>query len=230
MNADSRIERWLESRWLIPVLGVLSSVLMVYSLYLVFLWVPNEKFMGPVQRIFYFHVGSAVAAYSAIALLLLGCLGYLATRHRVWDALAVAGGEVGFLFCTIVLFSGMIWGHAAWQTWFNWEPRLVSFLLLWLIFFGYNTLRVFGHPERVATHAAVLGIVGAVTVPLMVFSIRLLPQVHQLHPVVIEKQGLAPEMTYTLLWTLGSLFCVQLLFFAIRTRLELLSFQLEDVQ
>lgn len=211
----------------LPVLLLLSAGLLSYALYLVFIWVPNEKIMGPVQRIFYFHVGAAISGYCAIAILLLGSLGFFATGKREWDALAISGGEVGFNFCTIVLLSGMIWGHAAWQTWFNWEPRLVSFLILWLVFLGYNLLRIFGHPLKVASHAAVLGIVGAVTVPIMVYSIRLLPQVAQLHPVVIEKQGLAPEMAYTLVWTLIALVLFQLVLIVMRARLELISRQLE---
>jgi heme exporter protein C len=85
----------------------------------------------------------------------------------------------------------MIWGHSAWNTWFRWEePRLVTFLVLWMIFLSFTILRNFGDPTKTATHGAVLGILGAVSVPLVVFSIKFLPQSARLHPEVIEHGGL----------------------------------------
>jgi len=188
------------------VLHLTVTVLIFYALYLVFLVVPNERVMGPVQRIFYFHVGSAVSTYIACAAVLIGGLGYLATRRAEYDVLLEAGGELGFVFCLIVMASGMIWGHAAWNTWFNWEPRLVSFLILTLIFFSFNALRVFGDPKKIAQHCAVLGILGAVTVPLVVFSIQLLPQFAQLHPQVVGNRGLKdPSFETALFLTMGAL-------------------------
>lgn len=156
--------------------------LVIYCNYLVFMVVPNERTMGPVQRILYFHVGSAFACYCSAALVLSGGLWYLATREARADRLAEAAGEVGLVFCLMVLFSGMIWGHSSWNTWFRWEPRLVTFLLLWFVFLAFNLLRAFGDKARIATHSAVLGIVGAITVPLVVFSVYFLPNVPQLHP------------------------------------------------
>jgi heme exporter protein C len=93
--------------------------------------------------------------------------------------------------CTIVLATGMIWGHSAWNTWFRWEePRLVTFLVLWLIFLSFTVLRNFGEPTRVASHASVLGILGAASVPLVYVSIKFLPASARLHPEVIERGGL----------------------------------------
>ncbi len=168
----------------------LSFVLVVYATYLVFMVVPNERLMGPVQRIFYFHVASAIACYCAVATLLIASLWHLATRGPQADILAHAAAEVGFLFCSITLFSGMIWGHSAWNTWFNPEPRLISFLILWLIFLGLSMLRVFGDQSRVAQHCAVLAVLSAITVPIVIYSIKFFPHLTQLHPVVIEKRGL----------------------------------------
>lgn len=172
------------------LLVLVTFFLIEWVLYLVFMIIPNEATMGPVQRIFFFHVGSAIASYCSFGLVLIASLSFLGTRSAKMDALNEAAGEVGFLFCTITLLSGMIWGHAAWNTWFSWEPRLVTFLLLWIIFLAFNCLRAFGDPEKIAAHSAVLGIVGTLTVPIMVFSIKLLPEIAQLHPVVVEKGGL----------------------------------------
>jgi heme exporter protein C len=202
---------------------VLTAGLVFYALYFIFLVVPNEKVMGPVQRIFYFHVGSAIACYCACGLVLVGALGYLATRSRKVDALLEAAGEVGFVFCTIVLASGMIWGHSAWNTWFRWEPRLVSFLVLWFIFLSFNLVRFFGDRERVAAHSAVLGIVGALMVPVVVFSIKFLPNVPQLHPVIVENRGLKdPRFVAGMFIAMGALVLLQALLILIRTRIGLL--------
>lgn len=198
------------------------GLMMLWAHYLIFVYAPNEKIMGAVQRVFYFHVGSAIAAYVSIAVVFFGSLMYLAQRSLVADIVAEAAAEIGFLFCTLVLVSGMIWGHAAWGTWFNWEPRLITFLLLWLVFLSYVLLRVFGDPQAIKSHAAILGTVGAVLVPIMVFSIKILPQVKQLHPQVVDKQGLDPRMSFTLLVTLVACVLLQALLLYVRVKIGFL--------
>ena len=114
----------------------------------------------------------------------------------------------------------MIWGHSAWNTWFSWEPRLVTFLLLWLLLLAYNILRVFADDEKVATHAAVLGIISAVNVPIVIYSIRLLPNISQLHPIVVEKQGLKdPLFTYGMFYCMAAVVVLQFLLILIRWRI-----------
>ncbi|RIL11319.1 MAG: cytochrome C assembly protein [Proteobacteria bacterium] len=204
-------------------LVVVTFLALLWANYMVFMVVPNERVMGPIQRIFYFHVGSAFAAYFAIAAALIASLGYLATRSKKMDLLLEAAGEVGFVFCTIVLLSGMIWAKTAWNTYFNWEPRLVSFLLLWMIFLSFVILRHFGDPARVSQHSAILGIVGAVTVPIVVFSIDLLPQMAQLHPQVVSKQGLRDPSYYQALAIASfGLICLQFLLIWIRAQIGFL--------
>jgi heme exporter protein C len=153
--------------------------------------VPNEQVMGAVQRVFYFHVAGALACYAAFAVVLVSSLWYLASRSAKADLVSAASGEVGFIFCTIVLLTGMIWGHSAWNTWFRWEePRLVTFLVLWFIFLSFTVLRNFGDPTKTATHSSVLGLMGALSVPLVYVSIKFLPQSQRLHPEVLEHGGL----------------------------------------
>ncbi|MCO6429433.1 MAG: cytochrome c biogenesis protein CcsA [Deltaproteobacteria bacterium] len=210
-----------------PILLGISAVLIAYSIYLVFLVVPNEAIMGPVQRIFYFHVGSAIAAYCAIAVLLVCSLAYLARREEAFDAIAEAAAEVALLMCTIVLVSGMIWANSAWNTWFRWEPRLVTFLLLWLLLLAYWGLRQFGDPARVAAHCAVLGILGAINVPIVVYSIKLLPHMVQLHPEVVERQGLKDPLFKTaMFWSMGAMVAFQMFLTVFRTRIGLLEREL----
>jgi len=179
------------NKWLSFMLPAVATGLIVFANYYVFIVVPNEQVMGAVQRVFYYHVGSAMISYLFLGVLLFASSFYLATKKIEWDVLANASAEVAFLLCTIVLVSGMIWGHSAWNTWWRWEPRLVSFLVLWLILFSYYMLREFaaGHPmER--NFSAVLGIISAINVPIVIFSIKLLEHSEQLHPEVVASQGL----------------------------------------
>ena len=205
------------------ILLALSLVLIAIANYLIFMVVPNEQVMGAVQRIFYFHVASAFACYLSFGLVFIFSILYLAKKKRIFDSFNVAAAEVGFLFCTIVLISGMIWGKAAWGTWFRMEPRLVTFLFLWLIFLAFNILRAFGVSSFKANHSAILGIVGAVTVPIMVYSIKLLPAYKQLHPQVIEKAGLPAVMLNTMLFTSLAVIVFQFLLISIRFRIEIRS-------
>jgi heme exporter protein C len=184
---------------LMHLLLTLSALLLVgYAQYMVFMVVPNEQVMGPVQRVFYFHVASALACYAAFGAVFVASLLYLATREPKSDIFASAAGEVGFVLCTIVLVTGMIWGHSAWNTWFRWEePRLVTFLVLWLIFLSFTVLRNFGDPTKTAAHGSILGILGALSVPLVYVSVKFLPQSARLHPEVIEHGGLKSSSYWT---------------------------------
>lgn len=203
---------------------IVTALAMLYHNYLVFMFVPNQETMGAVQRIFYFHVGSAVAAYCSIAIVLVASLTYLSNRSETADAVAHAAGEVGFMLCTVVLASGMIWGRAAWNAWFVWqEPRLVTFLLVWLVFLAFNVLRVFGNQAKVAAHSAVLGIVGAITVPIMVYSIELLPESKQLHPQVVTRGELESSMKYALFVSMFVIVILQCILVWVRTRIELVN-------
>ena len=204
-------------------LALLNGLAIIACLYIVFMLVPNERLMGAVQRIFYFHVGSAIACYFAFGIVLICSLGYLATRKSSFDAFSHAACEVGFLFCSITLVTGMIWGHSAWNTWFRWEPRLVTFLLLWFIFFGINALRKFGDPSKIAAHVAVLSILGVANVPLVVYSVKFLPQSAQLHPVVVENGGLRDPMFKVGMFAgMCALIYLQFILVWLRARIELL--------
>jgi heme exporter protein C len=179
------------TRTLYTLALALTFGVVAFAQYLIFMVVPSERIMGAVQRVFYFHVASALACYAAFGVVFVASLLFLATRKRSADLLSIAAGEVGFVLCTIVLATGMIWGHSAWNTWFRWEePRLVTFLVLWLIFLSFTVLRNFGDTAKSATHGAILGIIGAASVPLVYLSIKLLPQSARLHPEVIEHGGL----------------------------------------
>lgn len=207
------------------ILGPVSLILIITALAFALVIAPEEKLMGAVQRIFYFHVGSAFACYIAFAGVFCSSLIYLWRKHPITDLLNETFAEVGFVFCSITLVTGMIWGDAAWNTPFRWEPRLVTFLFLWLIFLGFQILRRFGSEELKQNHSAILGILGSLMVPLVWYSIKLLPATAQLHPQVIDNQGLrSPLFIWAMLTAIVALLSFELFLIVLRLRIALAEF------
>jgi len=170
------------------ILPYATCVAMLAALFLVFMVVPTEREMGIVQRIFYFHVSSAWAAYLGFFIVAGASARYLWTGSRAADRLAEASAEVGVLFCTLVLITGPLWARAAWGVWFTWDPRLTMTVILWGIYASYILLRSFGgEDEAVRRWAAVLGIVGVLDIPIIMVSVRLLRGIHP--AVIVRNEG-----------------------------------------
>lgn len=152
----------------------LGFALMTVSLYLIFIYVPTEKEMGVIQRIFYIHVPLAWVAFLAFFVVFIGSILYLWKRDGKWDILARSSAEIGVIFTTLVLVTGPIWAKPVWGSWWTWDARLTSSLVLWLTYIGYLLVRSYaGEESRGARLAAVLGIVGFMDVPLVYLSIKL---------------------------------------------------------
>ena len=125
-------------------------------------------------RLMYIHVPSAVFAYVSFSVTGLGSIIYLWRRSRWWDHVAHASAEIGVVFCGITLLTGIIWGRPVWNTWWEWgDVRLVTTLLLFLIFVGYLAFRaVPNEPHRQARNASILAIVGALNIPVVNRSVE----------------------------------------------------------
>jgi heme exporter protein C len=155
-----------------------TLALMVWGYYQAVYVAPLDAMQGEVSRIFYYHVPSAMLSFLFFAVSLVGSIGYLAYKRKNadWaqaaDALAVAGAEVGVVYCTIVLLTGPLWGRRAWGIWWTWDARLTTTLVLWLIYVSYLLLRRFAAGPQMQTLAAVLGIFGALDVPIVYMSNR----------------------------------------------------------
>jgi len=200
-------------RWSV-VLGFLAAIALVWGFWMIFFYAPTEREMGIVQRIFYVHVPSALVAYLAFGLVALCSLGYLWLRDERLDAISVCAAELGVIFATIVLVTGPLWGKIAWGAWWVWDARTSFTLLLWFIYVGYFVLRgATEDPERGKRFAAVLGIVGAVDIPLIHMSVQWFRTQHP-KPVVLKPEGptAAPEMVQTLL---VNMLALTLLFFSL---------------
>jgi heme exporter protein C len=188
---------------IVQVLIALTAVLALITLYQIFVVAPVEKQMGIVQKIFYFHVPSAYAMYIGFGISAIASAVYLAKRDDRWDALAVAGAEVGSLFCVIVLVTGPLWGRKAWGTFWTWDPRLTTTLLAGMIYFAYVVLRSFGAAGEVEKRfAAGLAIFGLLDLPIIHFSVQ---RWRGTHPTVITGKGggLHPDMYPPLFMSFG---------------------------
>lgn len=158
---------------------VLGAVLMLVDLYLIFMVAPTDSVLGHVQRVFYFHVPLAVMSFLAFFLVFIGSIGYLVRRNPTWDSFAHAATEVGVVFVTLALITGVIWARPVWGVWWTWEPRLTTTLILWLIYVSAMMARSYA-PNRAkgAVYAAVVGIVGFVDVPIVYYSVQWWRSIH----------------------------------------------------
>lgn len=172
------------------ILGGLT-LLTLLSVCLALVWVffraPQDAVMGPVQRIFYFHVASAYAMYLGAIACLIGSVWYLKARTLRADALGYAGAQVAVLFGAIVLVTGPLWALKAWGHYWTWDPRLTTSLLTVLIYAGYLVLRRYSqHTEFTRKFAASIGVIGALNLPLIHLSVR---KWSGQHPQVITPGG-----------------------------------------
>jgi heme exporter protein C len=201
-------------------LAALAAVLLLAALLAAFVIAPTEAEMGDTQRIFYFHVAAAWTAFLAFFLVFLASIAYLRTKAVRWDILAVSAAEIGIVFTSVTLASGSIWARSAWGTWWTWEPRLTTTLMLWLIYVSYLLLRgMVEEPNRRAAFAAVFGIIGFVDVPIVFMSIRWW---RTLHPQVVGTEGFNMEATMlpALFLSVAAFTVVFLYLLLLRTGLE----------
>jgi heme exporter protein C len=193
-------------RWGALVLGLAGLALTVLFHWQVFFWVPTEASMGIVQRIFYIHLPAAWVAFFAFGIVAICSAVYLWLGIEKLDHAALAAAEGGMIFTTIVLTSGPLWAKLAWGTWWTWEPRLTLTLLLWFIYLGYFMVRNSTDvPEKGKKFAAVVGIVGALNIPLIHLSVLWFRSLHP-QPVVARTDGpqLHPDMLTTVLTALAA--------------------------
>jgi heme exporter protein C len=211
---------------LLGLFAAITTVLMVWGFQLA-VNAPAEMMQGDEYRIIFYHVPSAMVAFLFFAVSMAGSIGYLAyreknpTRALAWDGWAVAGAEVGVVFCTVVLVTGPLWGYRAWGIWWAWDARLTTTLLLWLIYVSYLLLRRFAGGSQMRTSSAVLGIFGGIAVPIVYISNRIPGQ----HPGPVfggdSSSGMDPVILRPFLWNILAWLCWGLVVLILRHQLEL---------
>ena len=217
------------SRTLDRVLPLLAGAAVIAALAAALLLAPTERTMGDVQRIFYFHLGCAAAAFLAFTVVLAASVAFLLGRAPSSDALARAAAEAGVLFCTLVLLTGPLWARPAWGRWWVWDPRLTTTLILWFLYFGYLALRQALRGHRGALAGAVYAILAYVDVPIVYFSVRWW---RGIHPQVLADGGggLAPGMMPALLASVAAFSLLMAVLVRERFRLGLLEARIEEAE
>jgi heme exporter protein C len=210
-SSISKYEKWAAA----------AVALMLVAAGFIFLYAPTDALQGPVQRIFYLHVSSAIAAYGCFAVVLIGGIAYLWKENASADRLARAAALVGLVFTTVTLVMGMIWAKPIWGTYWTWDARLTSTLVLWIIYAGYLMVRRLADPGRQAARfAAVVGIFGFIDVPVVHFSVTWWRTVHP-GPVVIN-DALPASMLIAFFVTMACTLVLAAVMIGIRYRIEVL--------
>lgn len=155
---------------------------------------PTERTMGDAQRVLYVHVSVAWLGLLGYVLMAFAGLGYLVRRDLRFDHWAQSAGELAWVCCSLTLVTGSLWAHAAWGTWWTWDPRLLTAFVLWAMCCGYLLVRSsLRDPHQSARLSAVVAIVGLLDVPLVIMATRWFRTIHPVSP------EMEPEMRQVLL-------------------------------
>lgn len=162
-----------------PIYWAVTALLIAGGVVMLFTYTPVEATMGPIQKIFYAHMPSAVISLAAALVVFIASVGYAVRRNPLWDALAASAAQAVVLLASVALVTGMIWAKKAWGTWWTGTPRLTFTLVLWLLYVVYMVVRSsIESRDRRALVAAVYGIIAFLDVPLIYLSARMIPDIH----------------------------------------------------
>ena len=191
--------------WLIAA----AAVAMMVHLYLVFMWVPTEATMGIVQRLFYFHVPAAMAAFVACFVGGIAAILYLVKRDPRYDDLSLAANESLVAFEAINIGLGMMWAKPIWGIWWTWDAKLTSAFLLLFLYVAYLAIRAAAPVEHRATICAVVCILGMADVPMVYMANRWYRTQHPAPVLSIRNGGgMGPGMEAPIYWNWLALVCL----------------------
>ena len=179
----------------VPVTLMLALAMFAIAPYLV-AQAPYESTMGLVQKIFYYHAPVGMVMFLATFVCGFASIAYLRKGRAASDRLAEAAAELTVVLGAIVLLTGPLWARKAWGVWWQWEPRLTSTLVLWLLYVAYMLLRRFGGPgvEKLAAGVAIFGMAN---VPFVYWSVNVW---RTMHPKTSVVPTLGPEMRLPFYW------------------------------
>ena len=185
---------------LLPWLTGLAAVCLGVGVYLAFFVAPADYQQGDSVRIMFIHVPAAWLAMFCYSLMAVAALGTLVWKHPLADVAAKAAAPLGAAFTLLALFTGSVWGKPMWGTWWVWDARLTSVLVLFIMYLGLIALwRSFDDPGRAGRVAAILTLVGFINIPIIKFSVDWWNTLHQ-PASVIRLDG--PTIHPTMLWPL----------------------------
>ena len=197
----------------LKIMDWLTVILLGAATYMVLIFAPMEAVMGDVQRVFYFHVSAGWVGMIGFLAAVFAGIAYLRTGDKKWDVVGLAGVEVGLVFSFINIVTGSIWARPIWNTWWNWDPRLVTATIMELIYIAYLMLRQgIDDPDRRARFGAIYAIVGFVSVPLSFLSIRIWQTIH---PVVVGSNDPSAEGAFNMTADMRTAFFFSLFTFTV---------------
>ena len=186
----------------IIILSLINIINIIYNTPMI----PDQHWA---QKIFYVHVPSAWVGFLSYFVVMISGIMYLNSNNDKWDYVSLSAAEIGTFFMGLVLITGPIWATPIWGQPWIWEPRLVTTLILFLIYIGYFMMRTFGgYLERMKRNAAVLGIVSFINVPIIFLSVQFWSPEIQSHPQV----EMAQQPSEILLPFLFSLFVFTMIY------------------
>jgi heme exporter protein C len=191
------------SAWALPWVTGLAVIVLMVGLVWGFFLTPDDYKQGSTVKIIYLHVPSAIMGVSTWFVMLAGSLIWLIRRHHVSALAAKAAGPVGLTFTLIGLATGAIWGQPMWGTWWAWDPRLTSFLILGLFYLGYIALwEAIEDPDTAADLTSVLCIVGSVFAFMSRYAVMFWNQgLHQGASLSLDKEENVSDVYAFPLWT-----------------------------
>jgi heme exporter protein C len=202
------------ARHTLPILQVLTGLILLIGLFMAFFASPPDYQQGETVRIMYIHVPAAWLSMFCYAVMAVAALGTLVWRHPLADVTGKAAAPIGAGFTLIALVTGSLWGKPTWGTWWQWDARLTSVLILFLIYLAIiATWRAVEDPSRAARAAAILTLVGTINLPIIHYSVVWWNTLHQGRSVLrLDGPSIDPSMLRPLIvMALGGL----LLFFTL---------------
>jgi heme exporter protein C len=205
---------------MIPFFAIISALLLVAGLYIGFFVAPTDFQQGDAYRIIYIHVPAAWMAMLLYALMAIYAGLGLAFNARLWSMMATAIAPTGALFAFIALWTGSLWGRPMWGTWWVWDARLTSTLILFFLYLGFLSLQGIIEDARRADRAgALLALVGAVNVPIIYFSVQWWNTLHQGATLRLGRNSsIAPQMLAALLIMIAACWMYSILVTLMRVR------------
>ena len=203
-----------------------SILSLIACAYWIFMLTPIETSQGFSQKIMYLHVPTVIVTYLAFFIVFAFSIAYLWKRDLMFDRIAKSSAEIGLLFCALVLISGAVWGRPTWGTYWVWDARLTTTLLLFLIFMGYFLLRMSTEDrDKESRLAAVIGIIGFLDIPIIHKSVEWWRTLHQPTTLFKTEDGMAKpsipdELLYPLLATMMAMLLFYLFLLQLRYRME----------
>ncbi len=209
------------------LLGIASLLMLAVVVYAIFFIAGPIAVQGDAARILYFHVPIAWVAFLAFFVVLVASVAYLRTSNPRWDRLGRASAEVGVVFTTLALITGAIWGYPIWGTWWTWDAKLTSTLVLWFMYVAYLMIRSYAEPPRGPRYAAIVGIVAFLDVPFVYMSTLWFRTLHPLPAIgPLAEQQPPSSITWLLMFSVLAFTLLFAFLVRIRTEIETLDAEL----